>query len=138
MFGLKPMIFYDDTAIYLDMTADVLTIIVNDAPYGLEKPWNALRLASASVSKEIGMEVRLFLIGDSVLAAKRGQTTPEGYYNMGKMIEDLIRKGVEVRVCGACIGARGLKIEDLVMGVERGSMVILANWIKGSQKVVSF
>lgn len=115
-----------------------LTIIVNDAPYGIEKPWNAFRLASTSSAEEIGMDVRLFLMGDSVSAAKKGQKTPDGYYNMEKMLRSLVQKGVEVKTCGACIDARGLKIEDLVDGVERGSMKILATWIKESEKVISF
>ena len=72
-----------------------LLIIANDAPYGGEKTWNALRLAGAAVYTEIGMQVRVFFMGDSVVAAKRGQVTPEGYYNLKKMISDLVTKGVE-------------------------------------------
>ena len=105
---------------------------------GLEKPWNALRLASTSASKEIGMDVKVFFMGDSVFSAKRGQRTPEGYYNMEKMIVALIQRGVEIKVCGACITARGLDVRDLVEGVERGSMKILASWVKESKKVISF
>ncbi|MGW8179167.1 MAG: DsrE/DsrF/TusD sulfur relay family protein, partial [bacterium] len=67
----------------------IFTIIVNDAPYGIEKPWNALRLASTSITDEIGMTVRVFLMGDSVAAAKKGQKTPDGYYNMEKMLTSL-------------------------------------------------
>jgi uncharacterized protein involved in oxidation of intracellular sulfur len=52
------------------------TIIVNDSPYGIEKPWNAFRLASTAVSEKD--KVRIFLMGDSVLSAKKGQRTPEG------------------------------------------------------------
>ena len=115
-----------------------LTIIVNDAPYGIEKPWNALRLASTSASPEIGMTVRVFLMGDSVVAAKKGQKTPEGYYNMEKMLTSLVSKGVEVKTCGACIDARGISESDLVEGVQRGSMKILATWVKESDKVISF
>ncbi len=77
-------------------------------------------------------------MGDSVISAKKGQKTPEGYYNMEKMIKSLIRKGVTVRVCGACIDARGLKEDELVDGVLRGSMNILANWVKDSDNVVNF
>ena len=116
----------------------ILTIIVNDAPYGIEKPWNALRLASTSVSEEIGMTVRVFLMGDSVLAAKKGQKTPEGYYNMEKMLQSLVSRGAEVKTCGACIDARGINESDLVDGVKRGSMKILATWIKESERVLSF
>jgi uncharacterized protein involved in oxidation of intracellular sulfur len=113
-----------------------LTIIVNDPPYGSEKPWNALRLASTAASDE--MSVRVFLMGDSVVAAKRGQRTPDGFYNMEKMLYALIQRGVEVKVCGTCINARGLDPSELVEGVEKGSMKILAEWIRDSDKVVSF
>jgi len=116
----------------------ILTIIVNDALYGIEKPWNAFRLASTSISEEIGMTVRLFLMGDSVSAAKRGQKTPDGYYNMEKMLKSLISRGVEVMTCGTCVDSRGITKEDLVDGVLRGSMKILATWIKERDRVVSF
>ena len=116
----------------------ILTIIINDAPYGIEKPWNALRLASNSITDEIGMTVRVFLMGDSVVAAKKGQKTPDGYYNMEKMLISLTNRGVEVKTCGSCIDSRGIKEEDLVDGVQRGSMKILATWIKESDRVVSF
>ena len=115
-----------------------LTIIINDAPYGIEKPWNALRLASTSISEEIGMTVKIFLMGDAVLSAKKGQKTPEGYYNMEKMLSSLAKRGVEIKACGSCINARGISNEDLTEGVERGTMKILATWIKESKRTVSF
>lgn len=114
-----------------------LLIIANDAPYGGEKTWNALRLAGASVTAEIGMQVRVFLMGDSVGAAKKGQVTPEGYYNLEKMIADLVAKGVEVKLCGTCLKARGIKDEELVGGAQRGTMMILANWVKEADRVVT-
>jgi uncharacterized protein involved in oxidation of intracellular sulfur len=115
-----------------------LSIIVNDAPYGIEKPWNAFRLASTSATPEIGMDVNLFLMGDSIVSAKKGQKTPEGYYNMEKMLRALKMKGVNVKACGSCMDARGMTADDLVDGVERGTMKILATWIKESDKVVCF
>ena len=84
------------------------------------------------------MTVRVFLMGDSVLAAKKGQKTPEGYYNMEKMLQSLVSRGGEVKTCGACIDARGINESDLVDGVKRGSMKILATWIKESERVLSF
>ena len=114
----------------------IWTIIVNDSPYGIEKPWNAFRLASTASSE--GNTVRLFLMGDSVVSAKKGQKTPEGYYNMEKMLGVLIRKGVDVKVCGSCINARGLTIPELVDGIELGSMKILVDWISHCDKVISF
>ena len=115
-----------------------LLIIANDAPYGGEKTWNALRLAGASVMAEIGMQVNVFLMGDAVSAAKKGQATPEGYYNLEKMIVDLAAKGVEVRLCGTCLKSRGIKDDELVGGAQRGTMMILANWVKEADRIVTF
>jgi uncharacterized protein involved in oxidation of intracellular sulfur len=115
-----------------------LTIIVNDAPYGIEKPWNALRLASTSASEEMGMTVNVFLMGDSVVSAKRGQRTPDGYYNMEKMLRSLVDRGVDVQCCGSCLDARGLKEDELVDGVKRGTMKLLSTWVKESDNVISF
>ena len=115
-----------------------ITLILNDPPYGDEKTWNALRLASALTSVKIGMKVNVFLFGDAVNVAKSGQNTPEGYYNLGKIVSDLVKKGVEFMACGACASARGLVQEDLVEGVEIGSTMLLAWWIKESNNVVSF
>lgn len=86
----------------------------------------------------MAMKVRVFLMGDSVVAAKRGQRTPDGFYNMEKTLQALIQRGVEVKVCGACINARGLDTSELVEGVEKVSMKIFAEWIRASDRVVSF
>ncbi len=56
--------------------------IINDPPYGTERVYNALRLALALLKKEPSTEVTVFLMADSVVAAKAGQKTPDGYYNV--------------------------------------------------------
>jgi uncharacterized protein involved in oxidation of intracellular sulfur len=117
---------------------ETLTIIVNDPPYGTERVWNALRLASSLVSTTIGMNVNVFLLGDAVTAAKKGQNTPEGYYNLEQMLNDLVKKGVQISACGTCVQARGLNKDDLIGGVNIGSMLGLARWMKESQNALSF
>jgi uncharacterized protein involved in oxidation of intracellular sulfur len=66
--------------------------IVNDAPYGNERPYNALRLAM-NVAKREGMKVRVFLMGDGVQCAIKGQDTPQGYYNIERMFTSVMRAG---------------------------------------------
>lgn len=66
--------------------------IVNDAPYGSERPYNALRLAY-NLLKRDGAEVSVFLVGDGVLCARQGQKTPDGYYNLERMIKAVIKRG---------------------------------------------
>jgi len=112
---------------------ETVTLILNGAPYGDEKVWNALRLARALTSAVIGLKVNIFLLGDSVTTAKRGQRPPEGYYSLENMLKDLIDHGVEVIACSTCTDARGLTQEDLIDGVRIGSTVLdLAGWIKES------
>ena len=68
-------------------------IILNDAPYGTERSYNGMRLANA-LSKDEQDEVRVFMIGDAVACAKRGQTTPNGFYNLERMLKVAARQGV--------------------------------------------
>ena len=67
--------------------------VVNDAPYGNERPYNALRLA-LNLARREGTHVQLFFTGDGVLCARKGQKTPEGYYNLERMIHGLARRGM--------------------------------------------
>ncbi len=60
------------------------SLVVNDAPYGTEKAYNALRLAIALQAK--GASVRVFLMADAVYCGLPGQQTPPGYYNIEEML----------------------------------------------------
>lgn len=116
---------------------ETITIIINDAPYGIEKPWNALRLAKALIIKK--QKINIFLMGDAVALAKSGQQTPSGYYNLGQMLEELIKMGAEVRACKTCLDSRGLKENELIEGaVVGGTMTYLAEAIAGGSRIISF
>ena len=65
-------------------------ITINDAPYGSERAYNALRLAR-SLSKQPGLELRLFFVGDGASCAKSGQKVPQGYYNVQTMVSAVVR-----------------------------------------------
>ena len=115
---------------------DRVTIVLQDAPYGNEKVWNALRLAEALLTE--GVSVRIFLYGDSISMVKKGQNPPKGFYNLGEMIKNLIAKGVEFRTCLTCTKARGFTKEDIIDGVEIGKTLDLARWVKEDPKVLVF
>lgn len=110
--------------------------ILNDAPYGNERAYNALRLASTLAARE-GQQVRLFLMADAVTCAKSGQKVPEGYYNVQLMLGKVLRKG-EVGLCGTCMDARGLRDDDLIEGAKRGTLAQLADWTAEADKVLVF
>lgn len=72
----------------------MITFIINDAPYGNERPYNAMRLA-ISLAKG-GEAVRVYLMADAVFCAMKDQQTPNGYYNIGRMIRSLLQRGCAV------------------------------------------
>ena len=118
---------------------ETLTIILQSAPYGDEKVYNAFRLSQALVSVSVDMKVNVFLTGDGVFVAKSGQKPPREYYNLEAMLRALISKGVKVVACRTCVAARGLSQDEFVEGVVVGSTVgDLAKWVKESQKVLAF
>ena len=65
--------------------------IVNDGPYGNERPYNALRMAM-NLSKREGTHVRMFLMGDGVQCAMDKQSTPNGFYNIGRMLKSILTR----------------------------------------------
>ena len=111
--------------------------ILNDPPYGTERSYNGLRLAGA-LAKRDGEEVRVFLLGDAATCAKRGQKTPNGYYNLERMLKGLASRRVAIGTCGSCMDARGLADEDLLPGVHRSSMEELTDWTLAADKVIVF
>ena len=112
-------------------------IILNEPAYGNERTYNGLRLA-LSLAKTEGTELRVFLMGDAVAAAKPGQKTPEGYYNLERMLRGLATKKVPVGACGTCMDARGLTDVDLTTGTLRSSMAELTTWTIWADKVITF
>ena len=112
-------------------------IVVNDAPYGTEKAYNALRLAM-TLQREHRVQLRLFLLADAVTCALPGQTTPNGYYNVARMVRAIVEAGGEVKACGSCMDARGTAELERLPGVERATMKDLAAWTVDSDRVLTF
>ena len=111
--------------------------ILNDPPYGTERDFNALRLATA-LSKREGEMVRVFLMADAASGAKAGQALPQGYYNLERMLKAVRARGAEIGVCGSCMDARGLTDEDLIDGACRSTMEELTDWTIWADKVLVF
>ena len=102
-------------------------VILNEPAYGSDRTYNGLRLAVA-MAKRVGMQVRVFLIGDAVACAKRGQRVPGGYYSLEAMLGTLVQNHGEVGICGSCLDSRGIIDADLVQGTRRSSMEELTTW----------
>jgi uncharacterized protein involved in oxidation of intracellular sulfur len=111
-------------------------IIINDPPYGTERLYNGMRLALALMKRE-AQEVDVFLMADAVAGAKKGQKTPDGYFNIERMVRR-VASGGRVLLCGVCMDARGITIEEVVEGVQRSSMDALAEATEQADHVLVF
>ena len=112
--------------------------VLNDPPYGTERCYNALRLAHALLKNDPAMEVTVFLMADAVVAARKGQKTPDGYYNMERMLKRVVAGKGQVLLCGTCMDARGMVEADVMDGARRSTMDELAAATLAADKVLVF
>lgn len=116
-----------------------ILIIINDPPYGSEKAYNALRMALSLLKENPeNLELRIFLMADAVTCALPNQSTPQGYYNIERMLKGVMVKGGIVKACGSCAEARGIANLPLIEGIEISTMSQLCDWTVTSERVVSF
>ena len=111
--------------------------ILNDPPYGTERSYNALRLAG-NLAKREGEEVKVFFIGDAAACAKGGQTTPNGFYNIERMMKAVAVRSGELGVCGTCMDARGITDEELMGKARRSTLDELTEWTLWADKIITF
>jgi uncharacterized protein involved in oxidation of intracellular sulfur len=110
--------------------------VLHDPPYGTERTYNGLRWARQLLNGD-GNELRVFLIGDAVASVRSDQKTPNGFYNVEKMLAGLLELDALVGTCGSCLDARGIKEEDLIKGSHRSSMKELASWTAWADKAIN-
>lgn len=115
-----------------------ILFIINDAPYGSEKAFNAFRLANQVKKDSPNTEVRIFLMADAVTCALPNQKTPDGYYNIERFIKGLAAKNCPIRLCGTCIDARGLSEIKFIDGTVRSNLAELSDWVISSDKLLTF
>lgn len=115
-----------------------ILILINDAPYGTEKAYNALRLAMALQKDHPTVQVKVFLVADAVSCGIPNQNTPQGYYNIERMLKSVLAKGGKVKACGTCADARGMRNIQLIEGVEISNIAELAEWTVEADKVFTF
>jgi uncharacterized protein involved in oxidation of intracellular sulfur len=115
-----------------------ILILINDAPYGTEKAYNGFRLAMALQKEHPGVVVNIFLMADAVTCALPNQSTPQGYYNIERMMKSFLSKGGKVKACGTCADARGTRNLPCIEGAEISNMSELARWTVDADKTFTF
>jgi len=93
-----------------------------------------------ALQKENGKETRInvFLLADSVFCALPDQKTPDGFYNIERMLKSVLHKGGEVKACGGCAKARGINELTFIKDVQLSNMKEFAQWTVAADKVLSF
>jgi len=115
-----------------------ILMILNDPPYGTERTYNGLRLALNLLKQDESTAVTVFLMADAAAAAKRGQQTPNGYYNLERMLRGILARQGQVLLCGSCMDARAIRVDDIVEGSRRSSLDELTALTVSVDKVLTF
>ena len=118
--------------------AERIVILINDAPYGTEKAYNALRLAMQIQKDYEGANVCVFLMADAVTCALQNQNTPNGYYNIERMLNAVLLKNGKVKLCGSCSDARGLKELKLIEDAELSTIKELTQLTMECDRMIIF
>lgn len=113
-------------------------ILLNDPPYRTERSFNGLRISHALAKHDAEAEITVFLMADAALCAKAGQKTPNGFYNVERMLRRVLSAGGRVLICGTCMDARGLTEGEMMDGAERSTMDELAQATLSADKVLVF
>lgn len=112
-------------------------VILQGPAYGDERAFNGLRLAGA-LAKRDDVHVRVFCFGDAVGCAIKGQTVPNGYYHLDRMMLSAARHGAEIGLCGTCMDARGFTDDMLIPESRRSSLEEVTDWVLWADKTVTF
>ena len=97
--------------------------------------WNALRLVAQAIKD--GVHARVFLMNEAVGLAQEG-LAPRADYDLQRMLLDSIAAGAEAKLCKTCIGRCGLKDGRMRPEVKIGTMPELSEWVRNSDRVLSF
>jgi len=109
-------------------------LILNNPPYGTERCYNGLRLALALGKSDPAITITVFLMADAVTAAKSSQKTPDGCYNVERMLKGILAGKGQILLCGTCMDARGLADSDMMNGAKRSSMAELVSIAASANK----
>ena len=80
----------------------------------------------------------MFLMGDAASCAKAGQQTPNGYYNIERMLRAVTNRNGKIGVCGTCMDARAIAADQLAEGTSRSTLDELTDWTQWADKVLVF
>jgi len=113
-----------------------ISIIIGSGPYSTERPYTAFRFAYSALLDD--NKVTVFLFEDAIFAAKKNQN-PSNIYKIEEWINKCLEENnFEIAACGVCMKGRGMSNEELIPGVQVGTMEMCLDWVKQSDKQLFF
>lgn len=114
-----------------------LLVVTYHDPYGGDVVWNALRVAA--FQRDLGDEVKVFLMSDAVTLVHRDTPQPEDApYDAYTEFEVAAEGGVAFKTCGTCLKNRGLAADDVDSRAPAGTLKDLADWLRWADKALTF
>ena len=117
-----------------------VVIEITHPPFGHEKAFASLYVATASLSK--GMDVIVVLRGDGVYVARHGQEDPLKHINLPpteQQVVDIVELDGRVLVNRESLELRGIGKDELIEGVEEmGSDAIHDIVLEKGDKILTF
>lgn len=111
--------------------------ILNDAPNASGRSLNALRLA-CTLSIRSTVYVRVFLIGAAVACACRHPASRADPDDAEQLIEAVVQRGGDVRVCSTCSEDEEGRLGPFVQGCTLSPLDELSRWICESDRLLVF
>ena len=113
-----------------------ILFLLNDAPYGSDKNYNALRTAIHLQKQDKRVSVFVYLMSDAVMCALNGQKVKQGAHDIAAMLTEIINAGGKVKVCTSCAETRGLS--QPIAGTDLGTLADLTTAIIEYDRVLTY
>jgi uncharacterized protein involved in oxidation of intracellular sulfur len=113
-----------------------ILFLLNDAPYGSDKNYNALRTAIQLQKQDKSISIFVYLMSDAVMCALDGQKVKQGAYNIALMLTEIINAGGKVKVCTSCAETRGLS--QPINGADLATLTDLTTAIVEYDRVLTY
>lgn len=118
-----------------------MTILIQ-ATHGADDAEKAtLAFIVANVAATADQQVKVFLTSEAVRIATHGHAATihaDGLPALGDLVPECIGNGVELLVCAACVGPRGIGADDIVAGATIVTAANLVEELVGGAHTVAF
>lgn len=113
-----------------------IVIVIHCKAYIDNKAWDAMRFAGAALVED--MDVRIHLLGEGAELCRKNHSPVEQHANLEDLLIEYMECGIKVSACGKSLTDCNINEQDMVTGIEKGSMKELASWINSSDHALTF